>query len=98
MFVATSEDAASPKKVKRALVMYHTPRKGKVQTWLVWQKEILSDDPEVEVSYDEVCTSNHKNYEQDFFTGENANVLAVATQIYQTELSALNPGVTFNIE
>lgn len=95
-FIKLTEETMTPQKVEQIHVLYSSPSKGKVQGWVFCYKNIT---PEAEKpTLQEVAGGMHTNYDQDYFVGENANVLEVIQDEFIEKLRELNPSITFTIQ
>ena len=92
-FVVLSSETQTPTKAKRAIVMYHTPSKGKLTAWLSFEKSIVEDEVE---RFEEVCNGLQKEHLQDDFIGKD--ILTTLHTLYKSELEVLNPLLTITIE
>lgn len=103
-FIATNSEAQTPQKVSRGVVLFHTPEKGVIQTWVRLEKqtkEAVFDELQNEVEkpqYGEVENAFHKNHKLDYFTGKKADILKTATAEYAKIIGELNPNVELIIE
>lgn len=94
-FVALGADEQTTKKVSRFIVMYHTPKKGTVQVWLVGERQTNEGGEGVDPTYEEACTCMHTNYEEGYFAIDG---LAKMHEEMLEKLETLNPSITFTVQ
>lgn len=88
-------DEVTIKRLDGFIVMYNTPAKGFLESWLIGVRNV-KDDEGVVISYDQVG----KYFPQTFsdMGYKNIDVLEELHRYYTTELQVLNPDVIFTTQ
>ncbi len=91
-FLKISQTEQTPFVVNRAVILFVTPQKGIVNSYLSFEQQIHDAE-----DFETVCTGMRKTYNQDYFTGIKADMFQVLQAEYLQDLTALNPGMVFTI-